>query len=368
MLPVRTFLTRLTRPTIASRRALVRYVVFVTVFGLAAALAIDVAQQLLFFTSWTGAFRSWAVTVVAVTEIATPVATMFARARWERQRAKDALEDLSRTDPLTGLPNRRALMEASEARTSQTMVLVIADIDRFKAVNDTYGHRAGDAVLQAVGRIMTQRLASYGLAGCLGGEEFALISSNVSLDQIIAALRDLLRAIETTPFITPGGAVRITMAAGVAIGISQSRSSDCTRRPTRHCTSPSVRAGAESSCRLGPGRLFQPIRKLITEHGIEALAPVLTRYGRLLPLKGEDVWLLNVTSVLDALERQKSRIVYFDDGDILDFEWHVFKKKVIGTAEISNCRGGPRPSMSPAASSTEFGVPAFVMSLLPPSG
>lgn len=217
MPPVRSFLTRLTRPTITSRRDLVRYVVSVTVFGLVAALAIDVAQQLVFFTTWATAFRSWAVTVVAVTVIAMPVAMMFARAQWELQRAKDALEDLSRTDPLTGLPNRRALMEASEAPTPQTMVLVIADVDRFKAVNDTYGHRAGDAVLQAVGRIMTQRLASYGLVGRLGGEEFALISSHASLEQIIPALRDLLRAIETTPFVTPGGAVRITMSAGVAI-------------------------------------------------------------------------------------------------------------------------------------------------------
>ena len=161
--------------------------------------------------------RTWAVTIAAVTAIATPVAIVFARAQWELQRAKDALEDLSRTDPLTGLPNRRALMEASEAPTSHTMVLVIADVDRFKAVNDTYGHRAGDAVLKTVGRIMTQHLAGYGLVGRLGGEEFALISSNASPEQIIPALRDLLHAIETTPFVTPGGAFGITMSAGVAI-------------------------------------------------------------------------------------------------------------------------------------------------------
>jgi diguanylate cyclase (GGDEF)-like protein len=204
-------------PTISSTRELVRYVVLVTVFGLAAALALDVTQQLLFFTTWAAALRSWALTVIAVAGIATPVAVMFARAQWELQSAKKALEDLSRTDPLTGLPNRRALMEASEAPTLQTMVLVIADVDRFKAVNDTYGHRAGDAVLQAVGRIMTAHLAGYGLVGRLGGEEFALISTNASLAQIVPALGDLLRAIETTPFVTPGGVVQITLSAGVAI-------------------------------------------------------------------------------------------------------------------------------------------------------
>jgi diguanylate cyclase (GGDEF)-like protein len=182
------------------------------------AFAIDITQQLIFFTTWAAVLRSWALTFGAVIVIATPVAVVFARAQRDVQSAKKALEDLSRTDPLTELPNRRALMEAGEASTSQTMmVLVIADIDRFKAVNDTYGHRAGDAVLQTIGRIMTAHLASYGLVGRLGGEEFALIASNAALEQILPALGDLLRAIETTPFVTPGGVVRITMSAGIAI-------------------------------------------------------------------------------------------------------------------------------------------------------
>jgi diguanylate cyclase (GGDEF)-like protein len=214
---LRTFLTRLTMPTISSRREFVRYVLLVNAFGLIVAFAIDITQQLVFFTTWAAALRSWALTFIAVIVIATPVAMVFARAQRDVQRAKKALEDLSRTDPLTDLPNRRALMEAGEASTSQTMALVIADIDRFKAVNDTYGHRAGDAVLLTVGRIMTAHLAGYGLVGRLGGEEFALIASDCSVEQIIPALGDLLRAIETTPFVTPGGVVRITMSAGIAI-------------------------------------------------------------------------------------------------------------------------------------------------------
>jgi membrane protein YdbS with pleckstrin-like domain len=85
-------------------QSVVGYVMFATVFRLVAALAIDVAQQLMFFSTWAPAIRSWAVTVVAVTVIATPVATILARAQWKLQRAKDALEDLTRTDPLTGYP------------------------------------------------------------------------------------------------------------------------------------------------------------------------------------------------------------------------------------------------------------------------
>jgi diguanylate cyclase (GGDEF)-like protein len=214
---LRSFLNRLTMPTISSKKEFVRYVLLVNAFGLVVAFAIDITQQLLFFTTWAAALRSWALTFVAVAAIATPVAMVFARAQRDVQSAKRALEDLSRTDPLTGLPNRRALTEAGEAPRSQAMVLVIADVDRFKAVNDTYGHRAGDAVLQTVGQIMTTHLAEYGLVGRLGGEEFALISSNASLEQIVTALGALLRAIEATPFVTPGGAVRITMSAGIAV-------------------------------------------------------------------------------------------------------------------------------------------------------
>lgn len=73
---------------------------------------------------------------------------------------------------------------------------------------------------------------------------------------------------------------------------------------------------------------------ILKKPAVDALAPVLTQYGQLLPLKGENVWLFNVTTVLDALDREKSAIVYFDDGDILDIERHVFKKDIIGAAEL----------------------------------
>ncbi|MBD9641411.1 hypothetical protein IB277_34505 [Ensifer sp. ENS07] len=73
---------------------------------------------------------------------------------------------------------------------------------------------------------------------------------------------------------------------------------------------------------------------ILKKPAVEALAPVLTRYGQLLPLKGEDVWLFNVTNVLDALDKERSSVVYFDDGDILDIERYVFKMEIIGSAEI----------------------------------
>ncbi|NBJ13470.1 diguanylate cyclase domain-containing protein [Microvirga arsenatis] len=81
-----------------------------------------------------------------------------------------------RHDVLTGLPNRRFLMETREALAPHPVVLTITDIDHFKSINDTYRLRAGDAVLQGVGVLMTTRLSAYGMAGQLGGEELAPIA------------------------------------------------------------------------------------------------------------------------------------------------------------------------------------------------
>jgi hypothetical protein len=78
---------------------------------------------------------------------------------------------------------------------------------------------------------------------------------------------------------------------------------------------------------------------ILKKPAVDALAPVLTQYGQLLPLEGEHVWLFNVTTILEALDKEKSDIVYFDDGDILDIERHVFKRDIIGTNEIFKLPG-----------------------------
>lgn len=214
---IRHFLKRLTLPTITNRAELVRYIILVNVFGLVIALALDVTQQLLFFTTWATAVRSWVLTVLAVGVIATPVALVFGLAQRDLQRAKQELEILSRTDSLTGLANRRALMEAGEADSSQALILVIVDVDRFKSVNDRYGHRAGDTVLRTVGRIMAAHLEKHGLVGRLGGEEFALISSETALGPVVQALDRLLKAVAQTPVVSSGAVIHVTLSAGIAI-------------------------------------------------------------------------------------------------------------------------------------------------------
>jgi len=73
---------------------------------------------------------------------------------------------------------------------------------------------------------------------------------------------------------------------------------------------------------------------ILKRPAVDALAPVLTTYGQLLPVKGEEAWLFNATTVLDALDLERARIAYFDNGDILDIERHAFQRESIGAVEI----------------------------------
>ncbi|TPJ62173.1 DUF1629 domain-containing protein [Mesorhizobium sp. B2-7-1] len=82
---------------------------------------------------------------------------------------------------------------------------------------------------------------------------------------------------------------------------------------------------------------------LLRQAAVDALAATLAPYGELVALRGEKVWLLNVTKVIDALDEANSRIVRFDDGDILAIERYAFDAAKIGTAEVFKLpmRGSP---------------------------
>jgi diguanylate cyclase (GGDEF)-like protein len=94
---------------------------------------------------------------------------------------RDELAALARTDPLTGLLNRRGLTEALDRetararRTGATVALVLLDLDRFKRLNDAYGHPAGDAALVAVADVLRGGLRAGDVAGRWGGDEFGVV-------------------------------------------------------------------------------------------------------------------------------------------------------------------------------------------------
>lgn len=210
-------LARVIRPPVKSERELAVFVVSVTAFCVAMALAADVANQMLFFVDWTVAVRSWTITTLITLVVAAPVARIYGKAHLELHHAKQAAEALSLTDPLTGLPNRRALMEAASAANPHLLALVIFDIDRFKRVNDTYGHIAGDAVIRSVGQMMAAELGPFGNVARIGGEEFALLSAGAPLERLANQLIAFCERIGSTPIVANGLSLRVTISAGVAV-------------------------------------------------------------------------------------------------------------------------------------------------------
>jgi hypothetical protein len=165
-------MTRIFRGSITNKRELFNYVVCVTAVCVAIALAVDVTNQLAFFVDWATCLRSWAITIILVLALAIPISRMIGNAHLQLYQAKSLAEQLSRTDQLTGLPNRRALMEAVSTAKLETLALVIVDIDRFKRVNDTHGHLAGDAVIRTIGQMMATDFGEVGQVARVGGEEF----------------------------------------------------------------------------------------------------------------------------------------------------------------------------------------------------
>ena len=128
------------------------------------------------------------------------------------------------TDPLTGLNNRRYVMEALEkiqeraSSTGEPFCLSIADIDFFKKVNDTYGHNAGDDVLRAVAGILKENMVGKGFAARWGGEEFMLVFDRLSSKQAVPVLEKALDDIRANTVETEGFEIKVTMTFGISDG------------------------------------------------------------------------------------------------------------------------------------------------------
>lgn len=126
---------------------------------------------------------------------------------------------LANRDPMTNLYNRRAFFEKAQdilasPREGETACAIMFDIDHFKAVNDTYGHDAGDEVIKYVAALASME---DGIPGRLGGEEFALIVQSRSLLGAARTANRIREEIEATPVEFGGHVINITSSFGVSI-------------------------------------------------------------------------------------------------------------------------------------------------------
>ncbi len=133
------------------------------------------------------------------------------------------LQEMAMKDPVTGLFNHRYFQErlseelSRAARTGRPLALAILDLDKFKKVNDTYGHQAGDAVLQQVASAVRALLRASDVLARYGGEEFALILPDTDLDAAWAIVDRLRREVAATDIrLSDGRTIRVTFSAGVS--------------------------------------------------------------------------------------------------------------------------------------------------------
>ena len=134
----------------------------------------------------------------------------------------ETLLDLSTKDPLTGLANRgSALAELQNRfglslRYDRPLSVVVCDLDHFKRVNDTFGHGAGDFVLNTFGERLLSTLREADLAGRIGGEEFLMVLPETDLSGARPFAERLLKAIASMPIPLPSGGLTLTCSLGIA--------------------------------------------------------------------------------------------------------------------------------------------------------
>jgi len=138
---------------------------------------------------------------------------------------QEALAFHARHDGLTGLVNRAVVSDRLEVaigratRTGQTVAVLHCDIDRFTLVNDSFGHRGGDALLRQVAKRLTQAVPIGDTVARLAGDEFLVISAADDLDDVIRLAEDIQSAVNR-PFTVDGHDVIVSLSMGVAAGTS----------------------------------------------------------------------------------------------------------------------------------------------------
>lgn len=136
--------------------------------------------------------------------------------------SRNVLAHQATHDPLTGLLNRRALLDqmqkdlARVRRSGDLLVIGMCDLDHFKRVNDTYGHQTGDEVLCGLARILSANVRQYDLVGRMGGEEFLMVLQMKPGSDYLAVFEARCRQVAESRLETRSGVLSISVSIGVA--------------------------------------------------------------------------------------------------------------------------------------------------------
>jgi diguanylate cyclase (GGDEF)-like protein len=170
----------------------------------------------------------------------------------------ETIERLVWVDGLTGLNNRRHFLTLAEGewsrfrRYGRPLALMMIDIDLFKSVNDTYGHDAGDQVVKTVAEVLLTYKRTSDLAGRLGGEEFALMLLEATLDNAIVVAERLRQLIAERAIVVAGQRIAVTVSIGASVSRADMDGFDELLKEADIALYEATRSGGNRVCRFAP--------------------------------------------------------------------------------------------------------------------
>jgi len=221
-------------------------------------IACNYAVSLLAITGAAFPLLRWAVTVLTIAVICLFVALL--RARVDALVAR--LSNVARTDPLTGLRNRRGYDElltveiARSDRTGRSLALLVLDIDHFKAVNDRFGHPAGDAVLRKVAAELERSARRMDVPARVGGEEFVVLLPETDSDGGYLVAERIRHAVRHA---FPRERHKVTVTVGVACYPGDACDSESLFRAADIALLAGKNAGRDCSVAYSGPRLEPPV-------------------------------------------------------------------------------------------------------------
>ena len=148
--------------------------------------------------------------------------TKLCETNYKLEKLNVKLKDLSNRDPLTHLYNRRYFAEISNKmlalslRNDNNLTIIILDIDKFKSINDTYGHSVGDNVIITLARELENNIRDSDLVARFGGEEFVILLNNTDLDNSVNIAEKIRKRIEKIEIKDDDNILKFTASFGVA--------------------------------------------------------------------------------------------------------------------------------------------------------
>jgi diguanylate cyclase (GGDEF)-like protein len=183
----------------------------------------------------------------------------------ELVRQADTFEQLACVDGLTGVNNRRHFLVLADIewsrfrRYGRPLALLMLDIDRFKSVNDQYGHDVGDAVIKSVAQVLQQHKRTSDVVGRLGGEEFALLLPEATPENAVTAAERFRQLVADCTVSVGELSLSVTVSIGVAAGCQATTSIEELLKDADLALYEAKRSGRNRVCCFAPGKRAEPI-------------------------------------------------------------------------------------------------------------